>query len=195
MAASHTGRRGSQFDQFSGSQETSASSVFLLLSLSICSRHVDGVTETASCGSPCCAIITCFKGSCVFFLLSSWLWGEKGISIPAYPGASEWWDGYLLLSSLAWAQFGRTYATKKEILGIIGCRQAQSSSSGIAGFCSTLGMRPSFLCCKLYLSVSLVPLGSKTQVNKCDLAHRSQNYFIDPWEEIALCFSRSHSSV
>lgn len=83
MAASHTDRLGSQFDQFSGSQETSASlSVLMLslafsLSLAICLQHVDGVTEMASCASSCCALITRFKGSRVSPSLSLSWWQRR----------------------------------------------------------------------------------------------------------------------
>lgn len=85
MAASHTGRLGSQSDQFSGSQETSASlSLTLSLCLTICLEHVDGVTEMASCASSCCALITRFKGSRVSLSRSRWQRGGEGSSAPPW---------------------------------------------------------------------------------------------------------------
>ncbi len=72
MAASHTGRLGSQSDQFSGPRETSASLPLCLsssLSLTVCLEHADRVTEMASCASSCCALISRFKGSRVSLCL------------------------------------------------------------------------------------------------------------------------------
>lgn len=83
MAASHTGRLGSQSDQFSGSQETSAS-----LSLSLClslSNHLFGACGRGSRNGELCLVLLRFnhslqRVSC--FSLSRWQRGGKWSSTP-----------------------------------------------------------------------------------------------------------------
>lgn len=84
MAAYHAGRDGSRFDQFSGSWETSASSLHPpFLSRAICLGCVDGVTGMASCASPCCGLIASFKRSHVS-LSFPWLRGDKNTKLLAF---------------------------------------------------------------------------------------------------------------
>lgn len=73
MAASSTGRLEVNPSNLVGHGR------LLLFSLSavptICLEHVDGVRETASRAWSCCALITRFKGSCVF---SPFRWQRRG---------------------------------------------------------------------------------------------------------------------